>query len=79
MKVSWKKVSGADGYVIQYASNSKLKGAKKVTVKKGTATVQTIKRLKSRKKYTFRVRAYKMIDGKKVYAKYSGKKSVRVK
>ncbi|MEE0419496.1 MAG: glycosyl hydrolase [Lachnospiraceae bacterium] len=79
VKVSWKKVSGADGYVIQYASNSKLKGAKKVTVKKGTATVQTIKRLKSRKKYTFRVRAYKMIDGKKVYAKYSGKKSVRVK
>ena len=79
VKVSWKKVSGADGYVVQYASNSKLKGAKKVTVKKGTTIAKTTKRLKSGKKYNFRVRAYKTIDGKKVYAKYSGKKSVRVK
>ena len=78
-KITWKKVSGAEGYVIQYSAKSNFKGANKVTVKKGTTTARTLKKMKSGKKYFFRVRAYKTVDGKKVYTNYSGKKSVRVK
>ena len=78
-KFTWKKVSGADGYVIQYGTNAQFKRAKSLTIKKGTATSKVFKKLKSRKKYYMRVRAYKYFDGKKVYTKYSAKKSVRVK
>ena len=77
-QITWKKVTGADGYVIQYGTNSKFKRAKSITVKKGTTTTKLFKKLKSRKKYFVRVKAYKYFDGKKVYTKYSAKKSVRV-
>lgn len=79
VKVSWKKVEGAEGYVIQYAANSKFKKAKRVTVKGGATTQRMVKKLKSKGKYYFRVRAYRTIDGKKIYTKYSNKKIVRVK
>lgn len=78
-KVSWKKVEGAEGYVIQYAANSKFKKAKTTTVKGGDTTQRIIKKLKSKGKYYFRVRAYRTIDGKKIYTSYSSKKPVRVK
>ena len=78
-KVSWKKVEGAEGYVIQYAANSKFKKAKTTTVKGGATTQRIIKKLKSKGKYYFRVRAYRTIDGKKIYTSYSSKKPVRVK
>lgn len=75
--VSWKKVSGADGYQISYAAKSNFKKAKKVTV--GSKSVLTVKKLKANKKYYVRVRAYKTIDGTKVYTGYSGKRSVKTK
>lgn len=78
-KVTWKKVSGAEGYVIQYATRSSFRKAKKVTVKKASATAKIIKRLTSKRTYYVRVRAYKTVDGRKIYTKYSAKKKVRVK
>ena len=77
-KVSWKKITGADGYIIQYSTKANFKGAKKVTLKKNTAN-RTLKKLKSGKPYYVRVRAYKTIGKKKVYTNYSNRKSVRVK
>lgn len=79
VKITWKKVSGADGYIIQYSTKSSLSGGRKLVVKKGNTVAKTFKKLKSRKKYYFRVRAYKTISGKKVYTNYSNKKSVRAK
>lgn len=78
-QVTWKKVSGADGYVIQHSTNSKFKHAKSVTIKKGTAATKLFKKLKSGKRYFVRVKAYKHFDGKKIYTRYSAKKSVRVR
>jgi hypothetical protein len=77
--VKWKKVAGAQGYKIVYATSSKFKGAKTVTVKSGTAASKVIKSLKKGKTYYFKVRAYSSIGGTTVYTKYSTAKSAKIK
>lgn len=79
VKIGWKKVEGAEGYAIQYGTKANLKGAKTVLVKKGTAVSRTIKKLKAGKTYYVRVKAYKTVNGKKLYTLTSAKKKVRVK
>lgn len=76
VKVTWKKVPNSMGYQIQYATNKKFKKAKKKTVK---YTFVTLKKLKKKKTYFIRIRAYKIADGKKVYGKWSSVKKVKVK
>ena len=76
MKVTVKKVSGASGYEVQYSTKASFR---KAATKKLTKNSVTIKKLKSKKKYYVRVRAYKIIDGEKVYTGYSARKTVRVK
>lgn len=78
--VKWKKVAGVTGYQVQYANDKKFKKSKKtVTVKGAKKTSRTIKKLKSKKTYYVRVRNYKVINGKKVYSKWSKAKSIKVK
>lgn len=50
--LKWTKIDGAKSYKIQYSTNKKFKKAKSKTVKKTTVTV---KKLKSKKTYFFRV------------------------
>lgn len=78
--VQWKKVSGVTGYQVQIGTNKKVtKGKKTYTVKKAKTTKKTIKKLKRKKKYYVRARAYKTVKGKKYYGKWSGVKKVKVK
>lgn len=71
--ITWSKVSGAKGYQVQYAYNAPFsKKTKKVSTNKFVA-----KKLKKKKIYSFRVRAYKMNGKKKLYGKWS--KVVRIK
>ena len=77
--VKWKKRSGVTGYQIQYGTKSSFKGAKTVTVKKASTGSKKIKKLKARKKYYVRVRAYKTVNGKKYYSAWSKKKHVKTK
>lgn len=73
----WKKVSGAKGYQIQYAlSKKKLKKGKKKNVQ---GTRVTIKKLKKRGTYYFRVRAYKSVGKGNVYGKWSAIKRIKIK
>ena len=74
--VKVKKVKGADGYQVQYSKKANFKSAKKANTKKLNVT---LKRLSKGSKYYVRVRAYKTINGQKVYTKYSAKKTVTVK
>ena len=76
VKATWKKLTNISGYQIQYAPNKKFKKAKRKTVK---STSVTIKKLKKKKTYFVRVRAYKLVDGKKVYGKWSVVKKVKIK
>ena len=78
--VTWAKVSGVEGYQIQYSSDKKLKkNNKSVTVTKQKTTKATVKKLKSKKKYYVRVRTYKTVNGKKIYSSWSKVKSVKTK
>lgn len=76
--VSWSKVSGASGYQIMYGGNSGM------TVDDGSATTTATSRAfsytRGSKAFTryFKVRAYKTVNGKKVYGRWSAVKSVTV-
>lgn len=75
MTVTVKKISGVDGYEIQYSTKSNMK---KAGVASTHTTSLTIDKLKKGKKYYVRVRPY-VIDSanQKVYGKYSAKKTVK--
>lgn len=77
--VKWGRVSGASGYTVYRAAarNGKYKAV--YTAKKGGAGKYMNTRLKSKKTYFYKVRAYRMADGRKVWSADSAVKSVRVK
>lgn len=70
-KLNWKKVSGAKGYEIQYSYKSNFSGAKKITVKSGNATSQTVKKLTGKKKVYIRIRAYYNDKNGKAYSPWT--------
>lgn len=73
--VSWYAAWYVTGYQISYRTSG---SSKTVNVGKRTFS-KTIKKLKSKKKYTFRVRGYRKENGKTVYSKWSAKRTVRIK
>ena len=75
----WKKVSGADGYQLQYSTKKSFSKAKKVTIKKAATVKKTIKKLAGGEKYYFRLRAYKTVDGKKNYTAWSKTVAKKIK
>ena len=78
--VYWNKIANVSGYQIQVATDKKFKKNKKtVTVAKQNASKKAVKKLKAKKKYFVRVRAYKTVNGKKSYGKWSKIKSVKTK
>ncbi|MBQ7740543.1 MAG: fibronectin type III domain-containing protein [Eubacterium sp.] len=74
----WKKVNGIDGYQVRYSLKKNMKKSKTVNVK-NTATSKKISKLKRKKTYYVQIRAYKTINGKKVYSSWSAKKKVKTK
>lgn len=76
MKVSYKAVSGADGYRITYSTSSSFKNSKSVNT---TSLLKTISGLQKGKTYYVKVRAYKLdSQNNKVYGSYSAQKSVKI-
>ncbi len=74
--VSWKKVSGAAGYQICYSTSKKWKNKKQKLSRKNKLIV---KKLKKKKTYYFRVRAYRMNGAKKVYGAWSKARKIKIK
>lgn len=73
-----KKLSGIKKYQIKVSESKKFK--KKDTVTKSfSGTKYTVKKLKKGKTYYIKVRACKMINGKKVYGDWSSIKKLRCK
>lgn len=70
----WKKVGEADGYQLQRSTQ---KSGKFSTIAKGTILSNTSKKLNYNKKYYYRIRTYKEINGKKVYGKWSSVASIK--
>ena len=77
-KLKWKKVSGASGYII-YRANTKNGKYKKITTKNSKTLSYTNQKLTYGKTYYYKLRAYKTVDGKKVYGAYSIIKSIKIK
>ena len=77
--VDWAQKGSATGYEIQYATNSKFKSAKKVTITNNKTDTKTISKLSGKKKYYVRVRSYTTVKGTKYYGAWSASKSVTTK
>lgn len=72
IQISWKKVSGADGYLI-YRSYKKNKNYKKIAeIKKAGTKKYLDKKAKKGKTSYYKIKSYKIVEGKKILsAKYS--------
>ena len=79
VKLTYGKVKGASGYVVYMSNSKKGKFSKKATVKSGKTTKVTIKKLKKGRTYYFKMKAYKTVNGKKVYSKYSKVKKAAIR
>ncbi len=79
VEVRWKKITGAKGYVV-YTSAKKAKGYKAVkTVNKSAAGKVTVKASGKARKIYVKVRAFRKVNGKKIYGPYSRIATVKVK
>lgn len=76
VKIIIKKQSNVTGYVIKYSTSKKYFGYNTKLVKKN---IYRFKKLRSNKKYYFKVRAYVKQDGRRIYGKWSKSKKVKVK
>lgn len=79
LTVTWKKDKNVSGYQIKIATKKNFKGAKTYTVKSYKTYKKVIKKLKAKKKYFVKVRAYKTVGKSKVYGAYSTVRSCKVK
>ncbi len=82
IKIKLKKIRGAAGYKVQISLSKKFKKGKKYKTRTyHTKKINFIKRkLKSKKIYYVRAKAYKVVNGKKIYSeKWSKYKKVKVK
>ena len=79
MSIYCEKISNSTGYELQYSLKNNFKGKKSVKIKSKKTLNKTIKNLKSNKKYYIRIRAYKLVDGKKIYGDFSKVKNIKIK
>ena len=82
LKVTWKhaaKGSACSGYQITAATNAKFtKGVKKTFVNGSDRTSASISKLKKGAAYYVKVRAYKKVNGVRIYGSYSVVKKVKL-
>lgn len=72
--VKWKKISGVTGYEVYRSSDAKGKFTCTASIKPAGTVAYTNKKLGEAKTYYFKVRAYKTVDGKRVYSPFSAVK-----
>lgn len=75
VKVNWSKVSGAKGYVLYYSTTGR--GYKKLTTTSKKS--YTHKKLTNGIKYYYKLKAYKKVNGKKKYSKFSNIRTIKPK
>lgn len=66
--LSWAKAKGAGGYIIGYSTNG---GSFKTLVTTSKTSWSTTKLDTAKNSYSFRVRSYKKVSGKKIYGAWS--------
>ncbi len=71
LKLTWKKVAGASGYVIYRSTSENGTYEKIATVKKGSTCTYTNAKLSCTKMYYYKVKAYRTVGGKNYYGSIS--------
>ena len=71
LTVKWQKGSGIDGYEIECSLKKSFRNAKKITVRQPKTTEYEIGKLKAKKTYYVRIRAFKKVNGKKYVSAWS--------
>ena len=74
--LSWAPVSEADGYQVVYSTGKKFGRSKKKLVKGNSVTIS---KLKKKKTYYVKLRAYKKAGTSKRFGKYSAVKKIKIK
>lgn len=69
--VNWNKIDGADGYAVYRATSKDGDYTKIATLESANKKNYTDSKIKTAKTYYYKVRAYRLINGKKVFAPYS--------
>ena len=78
LALKWKKTAGS-GYEITYSSKKNFSGAKTVKINGASKSSCTVKKLKSKKTYYVKIRAYKKVGGKIYRGPYSARNQVKTK
>ena len=73
IKVSWSKISGAKGYEVYRATSKNGTYSKRTTTSNLSYTNTS---LTKKKTYYYKIRAYKIVNNKKVYSSFSPIKSI---
>lgn len=79
IKIKYKKIFGASGYRIYIRTGKKGKYKRVKQYTSGKKVSYTSKKLKRKKIYYVKVRAYKTINGKKFFGSYSKAKKVKIR
>lgn len=79
IKASWSKVGGASGYQVMWSTYKNFSKNYKTKSVKSKYSSKTVTTAQSKKTYYVRVRAYKTVNGKKVYSPWSNTKKVKTK
>lgn len=77
--IMWNPCEGVSGYQIQYAQNKAFTQKKKIKNAGKSTNKKTISKMVKGKTYYVRVRAYKKVDGGKIFGKWSAVKKVKIK
>lgn len=78
LTVQWKQVAGVSGYSV-YRSGKKNSGYREISGVPSQKKKWCDKSVKEKKTYYYRVAAYRMIQGKKIYGVYSAPKKITLK
>ncbi|GHH99736.1 fibronectin type III domain-containing protein [Neobacillus kokaensis] len=70
-RVSWSPSAGASGYEIFRATSKNGKYIKITTINNGKTSSYTNQKLQKRKTYYYKMRSYRLVNGKKVYSSYT--------
>ncbi|MCD7740704.1 MAG: fibronectin type III domain-containing protein [Ruminococcus sp.] len=79
IKLTWKKVTGASGYQVQRYNSSTKKWVTVKTIKSGSTVSYKNTGLKKGTTYKYRIRAYRTVNGTKLYGAWSSTKKVTTK
>ena len=76
--VAYDKTTAGDSYVLQYADNKDMKGAKTLVISGAGTTSKVVGGLKKGKTYYFSIRVRKKVNGINYYTTFGVPKSVKI-